>query len=366
MLVMNKIVCLITVFLCFVQSILAYLVSEFNIDTLIESSDFIGVCKVLQVARDIPQPNKIACFKAECEVISTLKGEDEKILTVLTFLYPNVRPDNLGFGSLKKGDIAILFLKNGKQGSFDFAHKYHPKIPLLKFYSQNDVATNSIRDRISTQLVEGLKSETPNEVINSIRWLTEIDEDISQDKLLKFSKSKNKDLRVIALHRLLGYRNPIAIREVALSLLNPDIHKEISQSQLAELAWTLELEASCVSLDLANRLAASSNDIVQRIGVRILKEVGDTSSIPILMQALDAENKDTKRSAVVALTRITGKKVSGSSWHEFMKNPSAETQKWKTWWEEEGKKKLKNIDVISEPYELENTVTNNVKPNSEL
>jgi HEAT repeat protein len=158
-----------------------------------------------------------------------------------------------------------------------------------------------------------------------------MDEDIPQDELLEFAKSENKELRVAALHRLLGYKNPTAICEVALLLLNPDRCKELSNSQFGDLAWTLELEASCVSLDLANRLASSPNAKVQRIGVRILKEVGDSSSIPILIQVLDAKNIDTQISAIVALGRITGKK--GPSWDEFRKNPSAETQKWKTWWQ---------------------------------
>jgi len=351
---MNRVICFIVFFLCFVQSILAYLVSEFSIEQFVKSSDLICVCQVQRVVIVIPESDKQGYFEAECKVLSTFKGQSVKSVMISIFIDSRVNPDSLGFGCLRKGDVAILFLKGSKQATLEFAIKHHPKIPLVQFYEKYDVSTNSVQKRISTQLMAALESDNTAEVINGLHWLTEMNEDIPQDKLLQFSKSKNKDLRVVALQRLISYKNTTVIRDVALLLLSPDIHKEISQSQLAELAWTLESEASSVDLDLANRLAASSNDIVQRIGVRILREVGDNSSIPYLMLALDAENKDTKRSAVVALTRITGKKVSGSSWHEFMKNPSAETQKWKIWWQE--KNSTKNVPNKS-------AVTNSIKPN---
>jgi len=354
---MNRVIYLIVFLLCFVQSVLGYLVPLFQIDQLVESSDFIGVCKVQQIDMDLPQSDKTACFKAECEVVSTLKGQTEKSVTVLTFLYPNVRPDNLGFGSLKKGDVAILFLKNSKQNSFDFANKYHPKIPLFKFYEQQDVATNNVKKRINSQLMQALESDNPKEITNAIFWLTEIDEDIPQDKLLEFAKSENKDLRVASLRRLIRYKNKTAILDASLWLLTPNIDIKLSESQLAELAWTLELEAGNVDLDLANRLAASSNEIIQRVGVYILREVGNRSSIPILIQALDAENIDTQVSAVGVLSKITGKK--GASRDEFMKNPSSETQKWKAWWQEESKKKRES-ELSSGS---KSTVTNSIKSN---
>jgi hypothetical protein len=356
---MNKVICLMVFFLGLLQSGFAYPPSMFDIGLLVESSDFIGVCEVMQTALEKPTVDESGRFEVKCIVLSTIKGRRLKNITIETFLDWKVNYDNKGFGTLKNGDIDILFLKESKKNIFDFAVNQHPKISLVKFYDILDTETNNAQEKISMQLMQALDSDNPKEVTNAIFWLTEMKEDIPQDKLLEFSKSENKDLRVASLRRLIRYKNKAAIRDASLWLLTPNIHKEISQSQFAELAWTLESEASSVDLDLANRLAASSNDIVQRIGVRILKEVGDSSSIPYLVLALDAENNDTKRSAVVALTRITGKKVSGSSWHEFMKNPSAETQKWKTWWQEESKKKRES--ELS--YRQKSTVTNSIKSN---
>ena len=77
----------------------------------------------------------------------------------------------------------------------------------------------------------------------------------------------------------------------------------------AELAWAVESEWDSVNVKLANRLAASDNAIVQRVGVRVLRRTGDETSIPYLVRALDADDKDTQMSVVVGLSRITGKKA---------------------------------------------------------
>lgn len=331
----------------FVRSILASPVSQFRIDQLVETSDLIGVCQVQQVMKILPQPGKQGRFEAECKVLSTFKGQSLKDVTVSTFLDLQVNPDNLGFGCLKKGDIAILFLKNGKQGTFSFAHKHHPKIPLGKFHDKHDVATKSIHERISTQLMEDLESDDPSEVINGIRWLAEMGEDVPHEKLLQFAKREDKDLRVVALQRLVGKKNAAAIRDAALLLLTANSHEEISKSQLSELAWALESEADSVGVDLANELASSPDATVQRIGVRILRKVGDRSSIPQLMRALDANDQDTQMSAVVGLSRITGKK--GPSWRDFMKDPSSEKQKWKAWWQA----KCKEVEKESKPVSVD-------------
>ena len=331
---MNRVIYLLIVCFCFVRTILASPVSEFKINQIVEASDLIAVCKIQRVTEDLPQPNKPGHFEAECKVLSVFKGQSVDSVTVSTSLDLQVNPDNLGFGCLKKGDVAVLFLKNGKQDTFTFANKHHPKIPIVKFYVQHDAVTKSIHGRISTQLMEALKSDDPSEVRNGIRWLTEMGDNVSQDKLLQFAKSGDKGLRVAALQRLVCQKNTAAIRDAALLLLTPNIQEEILNSQLVELAWTLESNASSVDVYLANRLAASPNSTVQRIGVRILRKVGDRSSIPQLMRALDADDKDTQMSAVISLSRITGKK--GPSWRDFMKDPSGEKQKWKVWWGKQG------------------------------
>jgi hypothetical protein len=357
MLVMNRVICLIVFLLCFVQSVQGYLVPLFQIEQLVESSDFIGICQAEQVTTVDPKPEKQGEFTAECKVLATLKGENMESITVLTFLGDTNRR-NKGFRCLKKGDIAVLFLKHEKQNTFDFANKYHPKIPLFKFYEEQSVATNNIQKRISSQLMQALESDNPEEVTSAIFWLTETKEDIPQDKLLEFSKSENKDLRVASLRRLIRYKNKAAIRDASLWLLTPDINTKLTESQLYDFAWPLALEATSVDLGLANKLASSSNKIVQRIGVCILKEIGDNSSIPILIEALEAKNIETQRSAYIALSRITGYK--GTVWDEFWKNPSADIQKWKNWWQEKNKKKSESELSSGSKSNVTNSIKSNV------
>jgi hypothetical protein len=343
------------------QSGLAYPPSMFDIDLLIESSDFIGVCEVMQTALEKPTVDESGRFEVKCKVLSTIKGRRLKNITIETFHDRKVNYDNEGFGTLKKGDIDILFLKESKKNIFDFAVNQHPKIPLVKFYDILDTATNNAQDQISMQLRRALESDKPEEVTKSIFWLTEMKEDISQEKLLKFTKSENMSLRLVALQRLVKYKNSTAIQDAGNILLNSKTYNKIFSAatnnrilkyQLVDLAYTLTSVADSVELDMANRFAASTNDMVQDIGVRILKKVGNRSSIPYLISALDAKNIDTQRSAYVALSIITGYKVSGRD--EFRRNPSAETQKWETWWQE--KNSTKNVPN-------ESAVTNSIKSN---
>ena len=327
---MSRVISLLMIWFCFVSAILASPLSKFNIDELAGTSDLIAVCEVQQVTMVRAEPHKPGLFEAECNVLSVFKGQSLETLIVSTFLDLQSNRHNFGFGCLEKGDVAVLFLKNGKQDTFTFAHRHHPKIPLVKFYVQHDVATNSIHESVSTQLREALESNEPSEVVNGIHWLTKIGDKVQQARLLQFADSEDKGLRMAALQRLVVQNNTAAIRDAALLLLAPGIDEEILEPQIVELAWLLESVAGGGDVALANRLAASANSTVQRIGVRILRKIGSRSSIPQLIRALDADDKDTQMSAVIALSRITGKK--GPGWQEFMRDPSNETRKWKVWW----------------------------------
>jgi hypothetical protein len=327
---MSRVTCSLAICFCLVKSAIASPMSEFRMDSLIESSNWIGVCQVQKVTMVRAEPHKPGLFEAECKVLSVFRGQSLENVIVSSLLDLQANRVNLAFGCLKKGDIAVLFLKNGKQDTFAFAHRHHPKIPLVKFYVQHDVATNSIHERVSTQLREALESNEPSEVINGIHWLTKIGDNVPQVRLIQFADSEDKGLRMAALQRLVVQNNTAAIRDVALLLLAPSIDEDILESQIVELAWVLESAAGGVDVALANRLAASANCTVQRIGVRILRVVGSRSSIPQLIRALDADDKDTQMSAVIGLSRIAGKK--GPSFRDFMKDPSGETQKWRVWW----------------------------------
>jgi HEAT repeat protein len=155
---------------------------------------------------------------------------------------------------------------------------------------------------------------------------------IPQATLLRLHQADNKEIRLTALQRLAVEKNASAIEQAVEVLLVPS---GIPESQRSELAWSLESVADGVDVKLANRLAASHDATVQRVGVRILRKVGNPSSIPRLIRALDAADSDTRISAVVGLSRITGRQ--GPSWRAFTNAPDDEKQKWKAWWQEHGK-----------------------------
>jgi hypothetical protein len=71
-----------------------------------------------------------------------------------------------------------------------------------------------------------------------------------------------------------------------------------------------------------------------------LRSIGNYSSLPFLVRALDFDL--CQHDALIALYRITGY-PGGTSWSEFVENPKAEKEKWRKWWQTQGKSKEKFV-----------------------
>ena len=330
---MNKKLYLLLMFwLCWQIKSIAMPISVFNFDQIVESSELVCVCSVLKVTLENPRQDKDGIFEAQCEVLSRFKGQSADQITVVSYILMNTRPYNLGFGSLKEGDVAVVFLKQEKgQNIYSFANMHHPRITLGKYYAQQDTRTWTIRKRVRAQLLSALDSETPEQVVAALFWLREMGETVKRDKLYELARAEHLSTKIAALRSLVSQKDMVGIKKASAFLLVPSPMDDVIRQQFVDLVWSLA--DNSVPTILANQLAASKDITVSRVGFDLLMNVGDKSSIPVLIHSLDSENRDVHMSAIVALSRITGKK--GPSAREFMQNPDSEKEKWRKWWRKE-------------------------------
>lgn len=87
----------------------------------------------------------------------------------------------------------------------------------------------------------------------------------------------------------------------------------------------------------AEKLAGSDNTFLRYATVYALRSIGNESSLPILVRALDDERSDTRFAAVHGLAVIAGKLDHAPAHRMFKKNEQKYLGFWKEWWREEGR-----------------------------
>ena len=306
----------------------------FQFDALYETSDVVCVCTCEKVDKGDTRPQKfgrteVICreFVARCHALSVFKGT---ISTQFDIRFFQGESHILGLGSISTGTTSVVFMRKENEDKYVFTDGWNPVIPLADYYSKIDITHLDGKTRIKNQLLAALKSSNPESVITSLRWLGNLNMRLDKDVLIELTERSDTRIQILALSLLMKQRDAAAVRRAGEILLGKEPGLHLSKGQSETLAWALEEAAETVPVRVANQLAASSNPTIKKVGVLILKTVGDESSLPVLIAALDAENSDTQCSAVVALARITGRK--GPSWQEFNQSSDAEIAKWKTWW----------------------------------
>jgi len=289
----------------------------------------VGACEKTLNGRDY------SCnrMEATCRVLEVFKGQTTKGQQIgVEFLEEKDVP--LGLEDIRQGETSVLFLKAVHGELFVLANDQCSKVPLITFVPNITRLEGSLRENIGRQLIANLEDKNARQTENAICWANSIGCPIPEEVLVRMSKSTNLNIVVVALVPLVQQGNKPAIKDAINILLGE--HQAADRTRVESLAWALEGSAKNLSVDQANKLAASRDTLVKRVGIRILGTVGDDSSVPVLIGGLDATDKDTQYSAVVALCRVTGQR--GPSWREFMQNRDAEVMKRKTWG------KGKNID----------------------
>lgn len=192
------------------------------------------------------------------------------------------------------------------------------------------------RDRLRLELVAALESGPRDAMLAAILGIGDMKFARLSDRLRKLCASDDADVvwRALvartrlgdadALEELIGWfpRAPTTARRAAEAKLTRDVFTRKPAKSLRTGA---------------EKLAGSDNVLLRFATVYALRHIGNESSLPILVRALDDENFDTRFSAVHGLAVIAGKLDHAPAHRMFKENEQKYLGFWKEWWREEGK-----------------------------
>jgi hypothetical protein len=286
---------------------------EIDIPKLERSSDVICVAGVTSA---IPGKDGVV---VQCANVLSIKGDSRQDFTVLLGLSNSVTP----------GTVAFFFLRKDDDGSYVLTDKTMQLVVLPSFAKEADDISLPVGDRVIRQLQVVVNGNEPTWILRALDAAERIKYRLDEESLWKLNGHADVALASTALRLLVDQRQPQAIRK-AIDVLTLGDAPRNEAPQLERLAWAVQKVADSVSVEDANKIAQVSNPAIATFGVRILREVGDRSSVPVLMWQLSEARGQVQYDALVALCRIT--KRPGPSWKEFFDNPDIEVTKWKEWW----------------------------------
>jgi hypothetical protein len=304
----------------------------FELDKLEKLSDLVVATVILDIRKagtDEQVINKIIypCnrIEATCKILKVLKGScsEEQEIKVM-FLQGRDVP--LHLESLNKEENAVLFLKRGYGALFCFTDSQCSKLPMGPFTPSNARTEGDLREKMGKLLSENLEGRSVREIENAISGANAIGYSIPDTVLNRLSVNTNVNIAIVALVPLVQKKQTNAVMRAFQILL---CVQHADRKKVETLAWAVEGSEGILSVAQVNQLATSSDILISRIGMRMLRSVGDESSVPALLTGLTAKDNDTQHSAVVGLSRLAGQK--GPSLRGFMQNREAEVTKWKEW-----------------------------------
>ena len=298
----------------------AELVGAFRLGDMAKDADVICAADVTAVrqsrADDFP-------FEALCEVESDLKGKPGKQVAV-------------GFrreGTFQIGERAILFLRAAKDGiNYTLTDERLAKLALPRYSKQVDRPELPLKERIARQYLVLFDSDKPEDIAIALRHLGQIEYPVEPAILQSLCHHPDGEVATISMCQLITKGEPKAIRDALDMILGA--HKADlpapTDRQRERLAVTLIEAGDRVPVDECNRMAQSVDLVIANAAVNMLRRIGNESSVPILMESLQRPNRQLRRMAIVALSKIT--KGEGPEWGGFDADLAEEAEKWENWW----------------------------------
>ncbi len=319
-------------------------VPAFDLDQVTGASNLLVIAKASApeaagaAVRRVGQSDiKCRAFNAECGVLALLKADDANGHNVspgdkinVLFYRPESVPNH--FDDLAPNETAVLFLKRHDSSHFEFVSRFNSKISLPSYDASADVLTNTVADRIARQLLAMLSGGPDADAVFQVfLWMNNLVKPVPTSILEGLEGSADKRIQFQA--RIQGVRqaDKDAVGRTVNDLLSGTVFQP---NQMGEVGWALERATNAVVVEQANKLAASNDALVRGIGVRLLRHLGDLSSVRSLVSALDDANARTQYDAIFALGRITNQGY--PSYPRFMEEHDAQIMKWKNWAREQG------------------------------
>jgi len=194
------------------------------------------------------------------------------------------------------------------------------------------------RDRLRLELVAALESGPRDAMRAAILGIGDMKFASLSGRLRKLCASDDADVvwRALVARTRLGDAD--ALEELIGWL--PRAPKTARRAAEAKLIRDVFTRKPAKSLRPgAEKLAGSGNAFLRYATVYALRSIGNESSLPILVRALDDERSDTRFAAVHGLAVIAGKLDHAPAHRMFKKNGQKYLGFWKEWWTEEGRSK---------------------------
>lgn len=275
---------------------------------------------------------KVQEWEATIRVLRVYKGNAAPVVRVAFAVQIPATSTRYG-PSLDRGETDLLFLVSTEDGKFAFANPQWAKFRLSYFAPSHEKASGSAL--LEKDLDGGLTGSAGaiTDALDILMTFRSISDSTERDVA---ALSASNDVRTAAKAQVVllgtGKNQYYAGLNNFLSLHGADIPGE----ELASIFGRVDdpgpdadpkVFASLSELQLApSRLAA----------MLALRKIHSPESIPTLIGHLDDPDANIQHLAVITLNEIVGYDV-GPSVPEFKRNPQMYINRWKQWWDQEGK-----------------------------
>ena len=339
----------------FIRSSEGYPQAPFSLESLLSSAEVIVKGRVLSVTsagrRAYPAaggPYQLPVFEADFRVELTLKGAPAaKTLRILFFSKGRaICPGS--FDTITSGNDYVLFLKQGLEGTYQFATVRHGQIRALPGIP--DVApSDTPRAGLEKVLIHSLESADAVVLVPSIKGLGEIGGTRAREALeafLKRLKPTERLFRGMALASLVRLGSKEAVRAGAFLVLTPDWSSETEfvKDEICSAIGDIA-DPDCAAVLLPSIAAEDAR--LRREAARALRGMHLQSNIPYLLSALDNADVEVRYQAMIGLAETLNR---GGDWAPsfpaFARNPDLYISKWKNWWKEEGQRSYAKLSTL--------------------
>lgn len=308
-------------------------VTPVRIDQLVEKSDVVATGFVTSVTPRGPTivhlsggsqfPGRV--FAADIAVTQILKGPEDTSVLRCEFVVADVR---VAFRALPPSRDILVFLSA-------VGDHYEPTNPYFSFVPTvpvPQVQGASPIDRVMSVLGAVLDSPSanPQEKAEIVDTLSLASAPSARVLLRKILVGEDMNLRLRAAAALMRQGDVAALKVAADALVDSPkaLEPDMIQRLNGAVAFGIKSPGAIPSL---SRLMAASDVETRRAAAAALRRTAAPDAISALISALSDTDTDVQYSAVMGLSKITGKTAGATSMERFKEDPAPFIAYWKNW-----------------------------------
>jgi HEAT repeats len=302
---------------------------------------------------------------ASIEVDSVLKGKVDG--GTIAIRHP--RDPFPGGIQLVQGKDALYFLKDSQDGAYTFVDPLTAKMDITSRKIPLASTARPPIEKLKAELFASLSDPAPDVAKTALEQVDLLGRASSAEALQRIAASRDPENEGMAYAGLIHLRNYSLLRQAIRFAEAPTTDPNIQywESRIAASIGVIgdnrirqALEATkymqkvtCASTILAKQpldrsvlpqlypLLSSPNVELRRGAAHALRGICDSSSIPVLAQALNDSDRTVQYDAMMGLAALENFQLGLPAPAEdiFIENPTKYLDGWKSWWETAGKQK---------------------------